>query len=168
MTAPVLDYHKVLVALVRDHGQRHAVHGAVRRHDEHRARVVLAGGIADVAICLDEVRTAEASLLHPIKQHLRELAQAQNAHARVLGMELGHHERDAYERVLRVDEVAFTILPHRARLLSLVLALAHEGLLVRSRHNGHAIALHPVAQVVCQQRLLKRRVVEHDVEREPH
>jgi hypothetical protein len=55
---PVYVHHVVLVALVRDDGERHVLHGPVRGHDEHHTRVVLARDVAGVFVNLQQCSEA--------------------------------------------------------------------------------------------------------------
>ena len=86
--------HEVLVVLMRDHRKLHAVHRAVRRHDQHCARMILACSVSYVAVRLDQLRALVAGLQHAVDDHLRHLPHTQDARARFLGVNLKfrHHK----------------------------------------------------------------------------
>ncbi|NBX19010.1 MAG: hypothetical protein EBR09_16810, partial [Proteobacteria bacterium] len=123
-------------------GEGHAVHGPPWRHDEHRLLVVLAGDAGDVPVELHHLRGAVAAGDDAVEQHLRGLADAEHAHARVYGGDGGEHEGDAGEAG---GGLALAELAHDARRVLVEVALAEELLLVGAGDDGHAVGAAGVA-----------------------
>ena len=154
---------EVAVALVRDDGERHAVHRAAGRHHEHRLLVVLPGHARDVAVELHHLRGREAARDDAVEEHLRGLADAEHAHARVHVRDRREHERDAGEAR---GGLALAELAHHARGVLLEVALAQVLLLVGARDDGHAVLAPGLA--VLEEAGAEGRRVEHTLETEPH
>ena len=125
---------RVPVALVRDDRQRHGMHRAARRTDQHCAAVVFPGHVAYVAVFLDGAVDAAAVAEDVVKNDVRGLAHAQHAHPVGL-FNVWKRELHPDELVLRVDLHALALLLEDARLLSGVLAFAHEAFFVRPGYN---------------------------------
>jgi len=154
---------EVAVSLVRDDGERHAVHRAARRHDEHGALAVLSGDARDVAVELHHLRGREPARDDAVEEHLRRLADAEHAHARVHVRDRREHERDAGEAR---GGLALAELPHDARGVLGEVALAQELLLVGARDDRHAVGGPRLP--VLEQRRAEGRGVEHALQTQPH
>lgn len=122
--------HGVLIALMCDDWQWHAMHWAVRGADEHRGLVVFTVTPADVTVPLDQCVCAKALRDDTVEEKLRRLAQTQDTHV-VVGMgHLRNHETYPHKGPLPIYKAALARVAHDTRRFTYQ-AFAHVLLLVR-------------------------------------